>query len=163
MNPFTKSSIATVLIALVTAASCQKPKSAPLPDAPEILLPDTAGNIVALSSLRGKYVLLDFWASWCGPCRLNNPELVTTYKKFKGNNFTMLGVSLDTKKEEWLKAIEDEGLTWMQVSDLKEWSSVAVAPYGVRGIPTNYLIDPDGKIVDTNLAGQNLQETLQRV
>jgi thiol-disulfide isomerase/thioredoxin len=114
-----------------------------------------------LSSFRGKYVLLDFWASWCGPCRGENPNVVAAYEKFKDKNFTVLGVSLDNQKEAWQKAIKSDGLVWTQVTDLKGWNSPAVATYNVHAIPSNFLIDPNGKIIAHDLRGSALEEKLQ--
>jgi peroxiredoxin len=131
--------------------------------APELALPDVNGTPIALSSLKGKYVLIDFWASWCQPCRKENPNVVAAYEKYKGNNFTVYGVSLDNKKNDWIAAIKDDSLTWTQVCDLKAWSSAAAAAYAVQSIPSNFLIGPDGKIIARNLRGAELEETLEQV
>ena len=124
--------------------------------------PDTNGNPVALSSFRGKYVLVDFWASWCGPCRNENPNVVEAYKKFSPKNFTVLGVSLDQPngKQKWLDAIAKDNLTWTHVSDLKFWNNEAAVAYHVQAIPTNFLIDPQGKIIGKNLRGPALEAKL---
>ncbi len=121
---------------------------------------DTTGNAVSLSSLRGKYVLIDFWASWCRPCRQENPNVVDNYIKFKDKNFTVLGVSLDKAKSAWIDAIKMDGLTWAHVSDLQGWSNSVAQQFGIFSIPQNFLIGPDGKIVAKNLRGPALERKL---
>jgi peroxiredoxin len=133
--------------------------------APEFVQDDTLSRPVALSSFRGKYVLIDFWASWCGPCRQENPNVVKAFNQFAPKGFTVLGVSLDQPgaKQKWIDAIRKDGLTWTQVSDLKYWDNAAARLYGVRGIPQNYLIDPAGKIVAKNLRGEELLKKLAEI
>jgi peroxiredoxin len=133
--------------------------------APEFAEADTAGKMISLSSFRGKYVLIDFWASWCGPCRRENPNVVKAYNTYKGKNFTILGVSLDrpNAKDKWLAAIHKDGLTWNHVSDLKFWDSKAADLYAVRGIPQNFLLDPNGKIIGKNLRGEDLENKLAQI
>ncbi|OKS89565.1 TlpA disulfide reductase family protein [Mucilaginibacter polytrichastri] len=130
--------------------------------APDFTQADADGKPVKLSSFRGKYVLIDFWASWCGPCRQENPNVVKAYNKYKAKNFTILGVSLDKAgaKDAWQAAVKADGLIWTQVSDLKFWDNEAAVLYAVRAIPQNYLIDPQGKIIGKNLRGADLDKKL---
>lgn len=129
--------------------------------APGFTLPDTAGVDVSLSDFRGKYVLLDFWASWCPPCRHENPNVVKAFQEYKDKNFTIIGISLDQNKAKWMKAIQDDHLTWTHVSDLKYWDSEIPALYGVRGIPANVLLDPNGVILAKNITGEELHAKLK--
>ncbi|RPD47606.1 AhpC/TSA family protein [Hymenobacter sediminis] len=132
--------------------------------APDFTQQTPDGKTVSLRDYRGKYVLVDFWASWCGPCREENPTVAKVYSEYKGRNFEVLGVSLDREKDraKWVKAIQDDKLTWTQVSDLKGWENAAARSYSVSGIPQNYLIDPTGKIVAANLKGDDLKATLAK-
>jgi peroxiredoxin len=132
-------------------------------EAPQLSLPDVNGKEIKLSSFRGKYVLVDFWASWCGPCRRENPNVVEAYNKYKNKNFTILGVSLDQEKSEWLKAIQHDDLSWTHVSDLKYWNSKAVSIFNFNGIPFNVLVDPEGKIIAQSLRGSELDAKLDEV
>jgi peroxiredoxin len=121
------------------------------------------GNSVSLSDFRGKYVLIDFWASWCGPCRKENPNVVNVYNKYHNDGFEVLGVSLDQNKENWLKAIESDGLVWTQVSDLKGWSNEVANQYGIKSIPSSLLIDPNGIIIGKNLNGAELEFAIKEI
>ncbi|MBL6449035.1 redoxin domain-containing protein [Fulvivirga sp. 29W222] len=131
--------------------------------APEIALPNPDGEIVKLSSLRGNYVLVDFWAKWCKPCRMENPNVVRMYNKYNEKGFEVFGVSLDRKREDWLEAIEQDQLHWTQVSDLKFWGSEAARLYNVNSIPFALLLDPEGKIIGKNLRGKELENKLEEI
>ena len=132
-------------------------------EAPDFELPQPDGSTLKLSDLRGQYVLIDFWASWCGPCRRENPNVVRVYKKYHEKGFEILGVSLDKNRNAWLAAIEQDELEWKHVSDLKYWNSAVVPEYQVEGIPLTYLIDPEGKIVAKNLRGSSLEQKLAEI
>jgi peroxiredoxin len=131
--------------------------------APDFTNKNILGEPVSLSSFKGKYVLLDFWASWCGPCRKGHPNLKKAYEQFKGKNFDILSVSLDDDRERWMDAIKKDGLTWTQVSDLNAWSNIATRKFMIQGIPTNFLISPEGKIIARDLHGEELLRKLETI
>jgi len=158
------------LFVLPASASPARDASAPAPvmvgsPAPAFTRPDLDGKPVSLKSFSGKVVLVDFWASWCGPCRRENPNVVKVFNKFKDKNFTILSVSLDqpTGREKWLEAIHKDGLTWTHVSDLKYWDNAVAKQYAIRAIPQNFLLDPQGKIIAKNLRGEDLDAKLTEV
>lgn len=119
--------------------------------------------MVNIKSFRGKYVLVDFWASWCGPCRGENPNVVAAYNKYKSKNFTVLSISLDKTKDSWVEAIKKDGLNWTNVSDLKFWSNAVAQQFGITSIPQNFLVDPNGVIIDKNLRGEALEQKLASI
>ncbi len=131
--------------------------------APDFAMSDSLGNSLNLSSLRGKYLLVDFWASWCGPCRSENPNVVRAYQKYHENGFDILGVSLDNDRARWIKAIHDDQLTWHHVSDLKGWGNEAARLYAVNSIPANVLLDPQGVIIARNLREKTLHDKLDEI
>ena len=150
-------------LAQMNAQAQSSAQLAPGNPAPEITLNTPDGKALSLSSLKGKYVLIDFWASWCGPCRKENPNVVAMYSKYKKKNFEILSVSLDSDKGRWTAAIAQDQMTWLHVSDLAKWNSAAARDYGVTSIPFTVLVDPDGKIVETKLRGPGLEAKLAEI
>ena len=147
-------------IAQQVAETMRSPLGKELPDFSQA---DPDGNMVSLKSFRGKYVLIDFWASWCGPCRGENPNVLAAYNRYKDKNFTVLGISLDREKQKWLDAIAADGLTWTHVSDLKGWQNEVAQKFGISSIPQNFLLDPKGKVIGKNLRGEALEAKLASV
>jgi len=131
--------------------------------APAFVQNDPSGKPISLASFKGKYVLLDFWASWCGPCRAENPNVVAAYQKYSPKGFTILGISLDNNKDKWLAAVKKDQLAWTQVSDLQGWQNKVADLYGVKGIPMNYLLDKEGKIIAKGLRGEDLEKKLDEL
>lgn len=158
-EPVKTASIGTYLASLIKESK-KHPIGKPLADFSQA---DTAGIPVSLSSFKGKYVLVDFWASWCGPCRQENPNVVAMYNKYKNKNFTVLGVSLDKSKEPWLDAIKNDGLAWTHVSDLKGWNNAVSTKFEIFSIPQSFLLDPDGNVIGKNLRGPALEAKLASV
>lgn len=131
--------------------------------APDISLPNTKGDTVSLSSFRGKVVLIDFWASWCRPCRISNPNVVRLYNKYKDKGFEVFGVSIDSKKNDWLRAVKQDKITYTQVIDNGGWNAASAARYGVEGIPATFLLDKEGKIIALDPEGKQLEEKILQV
>ncbi|MBB5441179.1 peroxiredoxin [Pedobacter sp. AK017] len=131
--------------------------------APDFVQSDTSGRPVSLSSMRGKYVLVDFWASWCGPCRAENPNVLKAYNRLKDQGFDVIGISIDSDKKAWIKAIKEDKMPWQQVSDLKGNKNEAAMLYDVDAIPQNWLLDPDGVVLEINLRGENLADQIERL
>jgi peroxiredoxin len=161
----------TEISAIVNKASTRFPDNTTIQEwkktlrpgkAPQFTLADTTGRPFSLDSLKGKYVLIDFWASWCKPCRIENPNVVAAYNQFRDKNFTILGVSLDDNRNAWLNAIKADSLAWNHVSDFQGWKSPVAAMYGVNSIPYNFLLDPQGNIVAEDISGKELWDALNR-
>jgi thiol-disulfide isomerase/thioredoxin len=149
------------LLLLICSSSLAQPRQG-LPAA-EIALPSAAGDTLRLSSLKGKVVLLDFWASWCGPCRTANKGLAKLYDKFKDKGFEIYSVSLDSEKEDWVKAIKKDKINWLQVLDNGGWEAVTAQRWGIYELPTSYLIGKDGRLLAMNLEGKELEKALKEL
>ena len=158
LDPQVQASPIGSYIAQMIGESRKNPMGKPLADFSQ---EDTAGNLVRLSSFRGKYVLVDFWASWCGPCRQENPNVLNAYNRYKDKNFTVLGISLDKSKQSWLDAIAADGLAWTHISDLKFWNNAVAQKFQIQSIPQNFLVDPNGIVIGKNLRGAALDSKLE--
>lgn len=152
-----------LLVFLVVVAKAQGVLGIPIDQpAPDFIQNDIDGKPVSLESIKGKYILLDFWASWCGPCRMENPNLVVAYKKYHEKGFEIIGISLDEDKDAWEKAINQDNLTWTQLSDLKGYDNEVAKLYNVTALPYNYLINPEGKIIARLLKKERLTDRLEK-
>lgn len=148
------------------SSSCKKDADTPINNSEKYInltLPDTSGSLLSISDYEGSYILVEFWASWCGPCRIENPNLVSLFDQYKNKNFIIFGVSLDTEHTNWQNAIEDDMLNWPNVSDLEGWNSESVDLYNVQFTPSNHLVNPDGIIIATNLKGSDLADKLSEL
>jgi peroxiredoxin len=160
-----RSGVFLVLSLVIGLFSCEKDADTPIPFDKyiDLELPDTSGNLIRISDFDGTYRLIDFWASWCGPCRAENPNLVALFEKYQGHNFIIIGVSLDENEDAWKQAISDDNLTWPHMSDLNRWGSEAVDAYDLEYIPSNVLINPQGEIIARNKLGEELQQELEKL
>lgn len=166
MNKLALAFLATFsLLLIVCVSSCKKESDPPSNNEKyiNITLPDTSGNLLSISDYDGSYRLIEFWASWCGPCRAENPNLVSLYNQYKDNNFIIFGISIDTHESNWKAAIISDNLSWPNVSDLQGWNTEAVDLYGVTYTPYNVLVDPNGFIIGRNLKGEALAERLSEL
>jgi thiol-disulfide isomerase/thioredoxin len=155
-----KTSLIVLLLSAGLAGYSQPPEGAP---APSLSLPDMSGKQVQLSGLKGSVVLIDFWASWCGPCRMNNPHLVKLYSKYHSQGLEILGVSLDERGEDWKAAVTQDKLSWLQVNDNRGQNAASAIDYGVNAIPASFLVDKDGVLQAVNLVGWDLESKIKKL